>query len=134
MKEGWLGDEYLILFDDLEVAAFSERYALSRFLPGFQVLGLRGWDDFIVRDSQGSTFTIPTVPIDPQYLAPFAMPERVDRLGPDARFSGKIKWYVKPVLFGGDPGLAKNLIWVTPEKHAELVQWWNDPSRFVKNS
>jgi hypothetical protein len=43
MREGWHGDDYLVLFDESEVAAASARYEVSRFLPGFKVLGLLSW-------------------------------------------------------------------------------------------
>jgi hypothetical protein len=48
MLEGWHDDDYLILFDESEVAAASDRCEVLRLLPGFKVLGLRSWDDFIV--------------------------------------------------------------------------------------
>jgi hypothetical protein len=67
MKEGWVEDDYLILFSQSEIPAVTDRYAFSHSLPGYQVLGLRGWDDFIILDSQRRTFSIPTVPLDPQY-------------------------------------------------------------------
>ena len=38
---------------------------------------------------------------------------------------GKIKWYVTPIVFGGNPALKDNIIWVTLAEHTELVQWWN---------
>ena len=133
MTEGWLGDDYLVFFADLEVAAVSERYAFSQFLPGYRVLGLRGWDDFIVRNAQGKTFSIPTVPLDTQYLQPYLAPEHLENLSPDPSFAGKIKWYIKPVVFGGDPGLEENVTWVTLEEHVQLVRWWNDLYRSAKN-
>jgi hypothetical protein len=43
----------------------------------------------------------------------------------DSRFTGRIKWYIKPVVFGGDPNPGENVTWVTHEQHAELVAWWN---------
>jgi len=133
MTEGWIGDDYLILFEASEVTTWSERYALSQFLPGYQLLGLRGWVDFIVRDSQGKTFSIPAVPPDLKYLAPYVVPERAENLIPDVRFRGKIKWYVKPVVFGGDPKIGENLTWVSLEEHAQLVRWWNDLYRSVQS-
>ena len=133
MKEGWTGDNYLILFDESEVAAVTGRYALSQLLPGYHVLGLRSWDDFIVRDSQRRTFSIPTFPLDLKFLVPSSVPERADDLEPDARFRGKIKWYVKPIVLGGDPSSRENTAWVNLEEHAELVRWWNDLYRSVKN-
>ena len=41
---------------------------------------------------------------------------------------GKIKWYVKALVFGGDPQSALNVIWVTHDQHAELVKYWNGVS------
>jgi hypothetical protein len=32
MQEGWLGDDYVILFDDSEVAAVSERYSFQSLM------------------------------------------------------------------------------------------------------
>jgi hypothetical protein len=134
MKEGWAGDVYLILFDESEVANFSELYGFSEMLPDCQVLGLWGWDDLIVRDSEERIFSVPTVPLDRHHLSPFALPGRIDDLHPDARFRGKIKWYVKPVVFGGDPGLAENLTWISLDEHARLVRWWNNRYRSANNT
>jgi len=47
-------------------------------------------------------------------------------LQPDGRFTGKIKWYVKPIALGGDAGVGENLVWVSHEEHGQLVKWWND--------
>jgi hypothetical protein len=123
--------DYLILFDESEVAPASERYGISRLLPGYQVLGLRGWDDFILRDATGQTLSAPTVPLDRQHIAPFALPKQLKLTG-DPRFDGKIKWYVKPIVFGGDANLGENLIWVDHAQHAELVRWWNELYRSAK--
>jgi len=129
MNEGWLYDDYLILFDEAEVAAASDRYAILRLLPGYQVLGCAVGDDFILRDSAGQTYSVPTVPADPKYLSPFPLPEVGASLSRDPRFHGRIKWYVMPTVFGGDPKVGKNLTWVSHEQHAQLVRWWNDKYR-----
>ena len=34
VNEGWLGDDYLILFDEAEVETASDRYEISQLLPG----------------------------------------------------------------------------------------------------
>jgi hypothetical protein len=39
MKEGWTGDDYLILFDESEIATATDRYALSQLLPGLPRFG-----------------------------------------------------------------------------------------------
>jgi hypothetical protein len=74
MREGWHGDDYLILFDEVEIAAASDRYQIFQMLPGYQIVGLRGWDDFIVQDTAGHTYSIPTVVPDLQHLSPFVPP------------------------------------------------------------
>jgi hypothetical protein len=131
MREGWNTDDYLILFDQDEISAASEKYSISTLLPGYEVVGLRGWDDFIVRNREGQIFTVPTIPVDAKYLASFQLPESSRELQTDERFLGKIKWYVKPPVFGGDPSQGENLIWVNHEQHAQLVRYWNDAYRSI---
>ena len=75
MIEGWNGADYLILFDEGEISPVSDRYAISCSLPGFQVIGLRGWDDFIVRDSAGHIYCVPTVPAIPAVPLALRSPE-----------------------------------------------------------
>jgi hypothetical protein len=108
--EGWNGDDYLILFDQQEIPAVSDRYAISQWLPGHEVIGLLGWDDFILRDRVGQTYSVPTVPAVPQNLSAFALPDSRVKLAPDPQFRNSIKWYVQPIVFGGDPKGGKNVI------------------------
>jgi hypothetical protein len=125
MDEGWLDDDYLILFSAAESEEASKRYGIVLSLPGYVILGLRGWDDFIVRDPAGNIYCVPTVPLDKQYLKDFRLPQPA-ALEADSRFEGKIKWYITPLIFGGDPEDKTNLTWVTHEQHAQLVVWWNN--------
>lgn len=131
MIEGWLDDEYLVLYEDSELAAVSDQREISRWLPGFQVLGLRGWDDFIVRDSTGRTYTVPAVPILQQHLSPYALPRDSSRLKPDENVRGQIKWNVQPVVFGGDPTSYENMTWLSHEQHIQAVKWWNERYRSI---
>lgn len=124
MNEGWLGEDYLILFSDLEVASETDRYRLVEWLPDFAIVGLRGWDDFIVRATDGVTYTIPTVPLDKRYLTPFDIPTNTS-LKRDDRYNGQIKWHVTPLVFGGDAMAEDNTIWIGSEQHAAAVAWWN---------
>jgi hypothetical protein len=89
MAEGWWHDTYYILFDEREIESVSERYGVARSLPGFLVVGLRGWDDFIVRDADGSLFELPTVPLDRQHLRPVTTPIPPDQLERDPRRSAR---------------------------------------------
>ena len=126
MTEGWHDDDYLVLFTGVEIETMTERYGLKRFIIGFQIVGLRGWDDFILRSESGKLSTIPTVPIDSQYLKDFDTVIDYGKIKLDARFSGKAKWYVQPIAFGGDPQAKGNMSWIDYQQHAEAVQWWNN--------
>ncbi|HEY1676104.1 MAG TPA: hypothetical protein VGG04_00210 [Candidatus Sulfotelmatobacter sp.] len=132
MQEGWYDDEYLILFDRGEIAEVSDRYQISQMLHGYEIVGLRGWDDFIVRDTPGHTYSVPAVVPQLRYLSPFTLPNDRTVLTADHRFAGKIKWYIKPILFGGSVDLGENATWVTHEQHAELVRWWCERYRRLK--
>jgi hypothetical protein len=134
MQEGWYDDDYLILFDESESLSASERYEITQLLPGYRVIGLRGWDDFILQDSNRATYTVPTVPAIPKYLSPYAIPSAGSTLVPDNRCENKIKWYVKPVVFGGDPEFGPNVLWVGHDEHPALVKYWNNIYRGVTMS
>ena len=131
VNEGWYGDDYFILFSEAEAISASERYRIAAVLQGYSVVGLRGWDDLIVRDANGRTYTIPAMPLDSRHLAPCAIPDATS-LQPDARFAGRIKWYVKPLALGGDALAEENRTWVTHREHSALVLWWNERCRSLQ--
>ena len=132
MLEGWQGDDYLILFDESESTDFSTKYELGKHLPNFLIVGLKGWDDFIVKGPDGRLATVPTVPIVAERLAPLQIPIDPRQVHPDDRLRGKVKWHTKPVVFGGDPLARENTIWVSLDQHIRLVKWWNDQYQQVK--
>ena len=55
-----------------------------------RIVGLRGWDDFIVQDGSGDSFALPTVPCDATDLIRYRVPSS-NGLIPDDRFAGKVK-------------------------------------------
>jgi hypothetical protein len=132
MTEGWHDDEYLVLFSEDEVDPMTECYGLKHFIDGFRIIGLRGWDDFILQDASAKSFTMPTVPIALEYLQPFTLVIDSSKIRPDLRFTGKVKWYAKPPIFGGDPNAKENLTWINFRQHADAVQWWNQKYLEVK--
>ncbi len=134
MIEGWLEDQYLILFDDDEIRSATDRYECCELLPGFEVIGLAGWDDLLIRDSMGNTSRVPSVPLTKDLATSWALPTDLSALEKDDRFSGRVKWYLKPLVFGGDPESEDNLVWLTHEQHGEAVTWWNKKYREVKAS
>jgi len=125
MREGWSNDDYWSLCENQnEAERLTFLYGLSEFVPDHFIIGLKGWDDFILADRAGQHFSIPTVPLNRVYLSPFLFPKDTLHLEKDERFTGKIKWYIKPIRFGGDPGAKDNMTWLSQEQHAEAVKWW----------
>lgn len=122
MREGWVGDEYLILFEDDELQSVSASYSFAELLPGYKLLGLRSWDDFIVDDNAGHLFTVPTVPVGTTHLAPFQLPTADQIWNTDEQLTGRIKWYVKPLVFGGDPSSHQNQAWIS---HNSILSWFD---------
>ena len=85
--------------------------------------GLIGWDDFLIKNTSGEIFSVPTIPLLARYIEPLNFQQLT--LEADENYKGKIKWYIKPLVFGGDPGADNNLAWLTHEDHVKAVKWWN---------
>jgi len=126
MREGWCNDDYWALCEDQKEAEYlTALYGLMEYLPGFVIVGVKGWDDFILANRESQYFLVPTVPLETGSLAPFRFPAEKLKLESDDRFTKKIKWYVKPIKFGGDPNANDNIAWLSQEQHVQAVQWWN---------
>ncbi len=133
MKDGWFNDEYFALYETKnEATSATERYQLQEYLPGFSVVGLEFWDDFILCDREGRYYTVPTVPLAREELEAFPFPAESLKLRMDPKLAGKIKWYVQPVVFGGSTSALENTAWVSHDQHVELVSYWNKLYRDLK--
>ena len=133
MDEGWFAEQHFVLFTEAEARSAITRYGIAEALPGYSLLGLAGWDNFLLRSPVGETFIAPTVPLGAGTLSPLEVPP-ASSLEPDSRFAGRVKWYVKPIAFGGDPSAKENLVWVSHQQHQDLVAWWNAKYREIKGS
>ena len=126
MREGWCNGDYWVLCEDQKEAVhLTAIYGLTEYLPGYFIVGLKGWDDFILVDRESQYFSVPTVPLERASLTPFRFQAETLRLESDERFTKKIKWYVKPIRFGGDPSASENTAWLSLDEHAGAVKWWN---------
>jgi hypothetical protein len=126
MREGWCNDDYWSLCEDQnEAERLTGTYGLGDYLPGYFIVGLKGWDDFILCDHQAQYFLVPTVPLEQGSLTPFSFAAASLRLESDDKLTGKIKWYVKPIRFGGDPTAKENMAWLSQNEHVQAVRWWN---------
>ena len=134
MKEGWNSDSYLILFDQDEVNTITESYGIPTYLPGYKVVAIQGWDDFIVENTNGERFIVPTIPLTEKHLTPFHGSNGWTSLKSDLQRAGKIKWYITPIVFGGDPNQGPNLTWIDFSTHQQAVRYWNDLYRDISKS
>lgn len=126
MREGWFNDDYWSLCEDQKEAEhLTTAYGLAEYLPNYFIVGLKGWDDFILADSAGHYFLVPTVPLERASLTPFRFPSEPLRLETDERYTKKIKRYVKPIQFGGDPSAKENMAWLSQDEHVQAVKYWN---------
>jgi hypothetical protein len=126
MKDGWFNDEYFALYESKEeTTTATARYRLSDYLPGFSIVGLRFWDDFILCDCEGKYHTVQTVPLVREHLRAYSFPAEPMELRGDARLAGKIKWYLQPIVFGGSPSNKDNMAWISHEVHVDAVVHWN---------
>ena len=91
--EGWSGDQYYTLFEGADHDAITQAYGVDKLLPGYIVVGLVGWDDFLlVKD--GEYFTSPTIPAVAEYVVPFSSNDLPTSLESDPPRVGTVKWYV----------------------------------------
>ena len=135
MTEGWHNDDYLILLDQYESKEKERLYDFGRLIPNHRLIGYLGWDDFIVEDASSRlTFRVPTIPLIEEYKKEWNGLSEIKDLEPDERFKGKIKWYVKPLIFGGDPSSQENTIWITHKDHIDLVKYWNNMYHEIKET
>jgi hypothetical protein len=122
MKEGLHNDDYVVLFEGGEIEQKEHGYGLDRLLPGHRLLGLVGWDDFLVMEhASQNLYRVPAIPIPSQHRKEW--PHSVDStaLKPDGRLQGSVEWYVKPIVFGGDRNPGENMTWISHEDHIQAV-------------
>jgi hypothetical protein len=125
MDEGWNSNKYWIIFNKKEITQYTKSYDIERYLKGYKIIGLLGWDDFIVEDKTKRHFTVPTIPISSKYLNEIDY-KVITQVEEDPRYKGKIKWYIKPIVFGGNPNDSNNIKWISIEEHIQIVRWWNN--------
>ncbi len=95
----------------------------------YTVSAIVGWDDFLLADHAGRYWRVPTVPLAQKYLEQHRQVHELNQFESDDRYAGKIKWYIHPIVFGGDPASEENMAWINIKKHQEFVIWWNEKYR-----
>lgn len=135
MISGWHNNEYLILFEEqIEANAMTERYGVSERIPDHTLIGIRGWNDFILMSPEGSLMVAPTVPLRKEELERWDFKIDLSKIKSETEIGDKIKWLVTPLVFGGSPTDNENISWISIDQHIELVNWWNSKYDEIKNS
>lgn len=81
MREGWCNKDYWALCEDQrEAEHLTAIYGLAEYLPGYFIVGLKSWDEFILADCEGQYFLVPTVPLERAGVASFRFPAESLRL------------------------------------------------------
>lgn len=135
-REGFLGRQYLRLYRLEELRHLNEAYQISLCRPDLVVFASDGYGEgFAFYKGSSQLLNIPLIPIP-------VINENIDSVAPDfnafaqANLSepaaalsqhpvGQELHLKQPLCFGGDWNDEKNLVWVTPPQHAELVRYWN---------
>ena len=138
MIEGWHDkDDYVILYEEqLEAPADGgSLWDCGALSPGFHTSGIK---------LAGTTSYYETLPGNyaaprscwsvREYLQPLGFQLDPSRIQSDARFTNRIKWYITPLVLGGDPSSEKNMTWLSLEQHVEAVKWWNETYRKMKGN
>lgn len=131
MNSGWNDEIFYNLFEDNEIKMFNQKYILTNKPNEYKIIGLYFWDDFIVSKGQ-ELVKIPTIPFDLKYEEKIEINLENIHLDNDKKINNYIKWYNKPLIFGGSPELDDNIQWINIEHHIELVNFWNKKYREIK--
>ena len=135
MITGWLDRDYLTLFDDqIEAIQKTQEYGITDVIANFTLIGLISWDDFILKDKNGAIFSVPTVPLDQQFLKPINLVIDQTKIKADSSIQDKIKWYIQPIVFGGSPTSNENIAWIDIEQHIQAVRFWNQKYKMIKGN
>lgn len=132
MKSGWHQNIHYNIFTEEEALCFYTKYNIDNYIPEYRLIGLIGWDDFII-SKNNEFYKIPTVPIDLKYCEKLPILDLSIKLTEDSRIKNLIKWYIKPIVFGGNPEAQDNVEFIDIEKHCQYVNFWNKKYFEIKN-
>lgn len=141
--EGFIGREFVRLFQPSELEQLNEAYEIPVYVPGLYLIGSNGGGEAYCYDRRVPTHAVvrvPFVPLShellevlgdnlPSVLDAFAHGPR-DANGqfppvPSPENNGMEITERHPVIFGGDPTDPKNKLVVDRATHIKLVRFWN---------
>jgi hypothetical protein len=138
--EGFIGDNYLVLWSVSEIGDYNRAYQVEEYAPGLLQFGSNGGGGAYAFDTRKTGFPVVMVPfvgmelkyartIAPTFDA-FLEWLRTDNGGDSRRrnrqnLAGKEIFEVQPVVLGGSPTDPGNKVLLTRRQHIEAVRYWN---------
>jgi hypothetical protein len=142
--EGWVGDEYVALWNAADLVRYNRDLRLDLDAPGLVLIGTNGGGEGFGFDRREGRFNVVMVPLIGVTwdLAIDQGPTFTDWLLGASRAAGgqppspvdpalvkKNVYEVKPVALGGDPSDPRNKQLVDLNDLIPIVRWWNDRLR-----
>lgn len=136
-REGWLGEEYVRIYADVDRQRIARLYDFATFLPGYAPWGSWGLD-VLCLGPDSRLYTIDWIPLEESYrkerygsIAEFeAEISRLRELSPSYQYFQKEVHYAHPLVLGGDPQAVP--VMLDQDTHAEACRFFNQTCRHVK--
>lgn len=142
--EGFLGEEYIILWRAEELAQLNKAYEAERYAPAILLFGSSGGGEaygFDTHAEPACVVRLPFIGMERRHLGPVTR-DFTDLFSRGAALSMREQHRplqremelveIKPIIFGGDPVDPENKMWVTREQHIELVRYWNRQTSTIR--
>ena len=135
--EGFIGNNYIILWKAEELADFNREYEVESYAPGIFLFGSNGGGEAYGFDTRSTAMPIvrtPFIGMECRYATPVAK-DLPDLFAQARDFDmsshrntcprGMEVVEIMPIILGGDPADPLNKTLVTRQQHFELVRYWN---------
>lgn len=137
-REGWIGDEYVRIYAEVERSRIGKLYDFATFLPGYEVWGSWGLDALCLAPDN-RLYSVDWIPLEEsfrkeRYASIATFEDDIARLQETSsayeHFRKEVH-FVKPIVFGGDP--SETPMMLDQASHAEVCRFWNATYRRLKS-
>lgn len=151
--EGFVGDEYFILWRAADLMLYNEAYEVTKHAPGLFIFGSNGGGEayaFDLRDPGVPVVRVPFVGMSLDFAEVIAenfeqLLEEFQRVAEEQSEDDEAEkphgenntsqpldrprdmeiWDIKPIMLGGDPEDPKNKTSLDRKSHIQAVRYWN---------
>lgn len=135
--EGFLGEDYLMLWPVEDLVSLNRGYEVETYAPGLLLFGSNGGGEAFAFDRRRTGPPIVMVPFVPleldkvedaapafqEFLGSFSDDGEEDQMPEE--YKGKEIFEIMPVYLGGDPVDPQNKVLLDREQHQEVCRYWN---------